>query len=353
MKKQIICIGSVILLALASCTGGGKENAGGPDADSLLAAVRGIFQPLPEVAVNPDNPVTPEKVALGKHLYYDNRLSRNQTQSCNTCHDLATFGVDLKPTSPGDDGQNGTRNSPTTLNAALHFLQFWDGRMKDVEEQVRGPVMDPDEMNMISEGEVMARLGKVEGYRKLFAAAFPGQPQPLTFENMSKAIGAFERILITPGKFDRFLAGDANALDQGELKGLKTYMESGCAACHMGPLLGGNMFQKYPVFGTHAEWTGSTTDDKGRMEETKSEGDKYMFKVPSLRNVAETYPYFHDGSVPDLKKAVIVMAKAELNREITSAQVTDLVIFLKALTGTVPEDAKVKPDALSMENPKE
>lgn len=347
MSKYVICIGSALLMVLASCTGSGKQSASGPDADSLLATVRGIFQPLPELAVNPDNPVTPEKVTLGRHLYYDNRLSRNQTQSCNTCHDLATFGVDLKPTSPGDNGRNGTRNSPTTLNAALHFLQFWDGRMRDVEEQVRGPVMEPDEMNMVSEGEVMARLGKAEGYRKLFAAAFPGQLQPLTFDNMSKAIGAFERTLITPGKFDLFLAGDVNAMDPNELRGLKTFVDNGCTACHMGPLLGGNMFQKYPVFGTHAEWTGSTTDDKGRMEETKSEGDRYMFKVPSLRNVAETPPYYHDGSVPDMAKAVIVMAKAELNRELTASQVTDLVIFLKALTGTVPEDAMVKPAVLN------
>lgn len=309
-------------------------------ADSLLLLAKNIFQPLPAEAVNPDNPFTPEKVALGKALYYENRLSMNNTQSCNTCHNLVTFGVDNKPTSPGDNGEPGTRNSPTTLNSALHFLQFWDGRMKDVEEQAGGPVMNPAEMNMPGEKEVMARLSKDENYKKMFAAAFPEAKDAMTFESMRKAIGAFERTLLTPSNFDKFLQGDNKVLTAQELKGLETFMGTGCTACHNGPLIGGNMFQKYPLFGTHKDYTGSTVDDIGRMQATKSEADKYMFKVPSLRNVNETWPYLHDGSVRELEKTVSLMAKAELNKELTAEQAGDIVAFLKALTGEVPAGAK-------------
>jgi cytochrome c peroxidase len=336
-----------MLVWLISCQGTTeKQTTAGPDPDSVLMMAKPFFQPLPTLAENPQNPVTAEKSALGKQLYYDTRLSMHNTQSCNTCHNLATFGVDNKPTSPGDNGKNGDRNSPTTLNAALHFVQFWDGRMKDVEEQAGGPVMNPAEMSMPNEREVMSRLEKSEGYKKIFAAAFPDQKNPVTFENMRKAIGAFERTLITPGKFDKFLQGEKTALDTAELAGLKTFMQTGCTACHSGPLLGGMMFQKYPVFGTHKDYTGSTSDDLGRMKETKNEADKYMFKVPSLRNIAETWPYYHDGSVKELDKSIVIMAKAELNRDLTPLEVTHLVAFMKALTGEVPADAKQPPVAL-------
>ena len=272
-----------------------------------------------------------------------NRLSKNNTESCNTCHNIATFGVDNKPTSPGDNGKLGTRNSPTTFNAALHFLQFWDGRMKDVEEQAGGPVMNPAEMSMPNEKEVIARLTKNERYKKMFEAAFPNEKPAVTFTNMRKAIAAFERTLLTPGKFDVFLGGDLTALNETELKGLKTFIETGCNACHIGPLLGGNMFQKYPLFGTHKDLTGSTVDDLGRMQFTKNEADKYMFKVPTLRNIAETWPYLHDGSVKDLDKMVPLMAKAQLNKELTTEQISDITTFLKALTGEVSAEAKQVP----------
>ncbi|HNY02172.1 MAG TPA: cytochrome c peroxidase [Bacteroidales bacterium] len=344
MKKSLLFNTIGMFLLLASCTGTGpKETANVPSADSLLAQAKTYFQPLPGEAVNPENPITPEKVALGKQLYCDNRLSMHNTESCNTCHNLSTYGVDLKATSPGDNGKNGNRNSPSSFNAALHFVQFWDGRMKDVEEQAGGPVMNPAEMSMPNEKEVMSKLSRVEGYKKMFAAAYPDQKNPVTFENMRKAIAAFERKLITPGKFDKFLAGDTRALDTAELRGLKTYMETGCTTCHTGSLLGGGMFQKYPLFGNHKDYTGSATDDPGRMQATKNEADKYMFKVPSLRNIAETHPYFHDGSVTELGKAVIIMAKAQLNKDLTPDQVNDLVAFLKALTGEVPADAKELP----------
>ncbi|MBK6344377.1 MAG: c-type cytochrome [Bacteroidales bacterium] len=342
MRKIILFSAMALLIAALACQNkkATQDDTLGKKADSLMGVAKNIFQPLPAEALNPDNPVTPEKVALGKALYYDNRLSMNNTQSCNTCHNLATFGVDNKPTSPGDNGEPGTRNSPTTLNAALHFLQFWDGRMKDVEEQAGGPVMNPVEMNMPSEKEVMARLSKDDNYKKMFAAAFPEAKDPMNFESMRKAIAAFERTLLTTSRFDKFLQGDNKALTGQELAGLETFMGTGCNACHMGPLMGGNMFQKYPLFGTHLELTGSKVDDTGKMQATKNEADKYMFKVPSLRNVAETWPYLHDGSVKELDKTVVLMARAELNKELTPEQAADITAFLKSLTGEVPAAAK-------------
>ena len=344
MKKLFILTVAVIMVVTISCKNKqNKEQASGIKADSVLLLAKNVFQPLPNKAANPDNAVTPEKVLLGKTLYYDNRLSMHNTQSCNTCHNLATFGVDNKSTSPGDNGKLGTRNSPTSLNSALHFVQFWDGRMKDVEEQAGGPVMNPAEMGMPNEKIVMARLTENEGYKKMFEAAFPGAKQAVSFENMRKAIAAFERTLITPGKFDKFLEGDLTAMNEQELKGCKTFVETGCTTCHMGPLMGGNMFQKYPLFGTHKDLTGSTVDDLGKMQATKSEADKYFFKVPSLRNVAETWPYLHDGSVKELDKTIQIMAKGQLNKELTPEQNGDISAFLKSLTGEIPADAKQVP----------
>lgn len=343
MKKLIFFTLMVLLITAFACTNKKQVSQDSPTkkADSIMTLAKNVFKPLPAEALNPDNPLTPEKIALGKALYYDNRLSMKETQSCNTCHDLATYGVDNKATSPGDEGEVGVRNSPTTLNSALHFLQFWDGRMKDVEEQAGGPVMNPAEMNMPSEKVVMTRLSKDENYKKMFAAAFPEAKNPMNFESMRNAIGAFERTLLTPSRFDKFLEGDNTALSAQELTGLETFMSTGCTACHNGPLLGGNMFQKYPLFGTHKEYTGSTVDDLGRMDATKNEADKYLFKVPSLRNIAETWPYLHDGSVRELDKTVHIMAKAELNKELTPEQTNDIVAFLKSLTGEVPASAKL------------
>jgi cytochrome c peroxidase len=344
MKNLIItAILAIIVFAFACNSKQGKDQTTAVNADSVLLLAKNLFQPLPNEAANPDNAITPEKVLLGKTLYYDNRLSLNNTESCNTCHNLATFGVDNKSTSPGDNGKLGTRNSPTVLNAALHFVQFWDGRMKDVEEQAGGPVMNPAEMGMPDEKLVMSRLGDNEGYKKMFEAAFPGDKQPVSFTNMRNAIAAFERTLLTPGKFDKFLGGDLTALNEQELRGCKAFIETGCTACHMGPLLGGNMFQKYPLFGTHVELTGSTVDDLGKMAATKTEADKYFFKVPSLRNIAETWPYLHDGSVKELDKTVQIMAKGQLSKELSPEQISDIAAFMTALTGEVPAEAKVVP----------
>jgi cytochrome c peroxidase len=307
-----------------------------PVVSDLMKQAQVMFGTLPEVAESELNQVTAEKVVLGQMLYFDKRLSKGETQSCNTCHNLATFGVDNLPTSPGDDGTLGTRNSPTTLNAAFHASQFWDGREPDVEAQAGGPVLNPVEMGMPSEAFTVERLSGIEEYKDLFAKAFPEDETPITYENMKKAIGAFERKLVTPSKFDTYLAGDETALTEQEKKGLDTYIKVGCTTCHMGNVLGGTMIQKFGIFADYWTLTGSEVIDEGLYAETKKETDKYMFKTPGLRNIAKTEPYFHDGSVSDLGQSVKIMAKAELNKDLTEEEVNDIVAFLNTLTGEVP-----------------
>lgn len=306
----------------------------------LQERAKTLFGELPELVDNPENPITEEKVILGKQLYFDVRLSKDNTQSCNTCHNLNTFGVDNLPTSPGNDGKNGTRNSPTVLNAALHASQFWDGRNKDVEEQAGGPILNPIEMAMPSEEFVVERLSGIEEYTELFAKAFPEEEKPITYKNLQKAIGAFERKLITPSKFDDYLAGNDEALNEQEKRGLETFMTTGCITCHSGNALGGQLIQKFGLFGNYWEYTKSDRIDDGKFEVTQNEADKYFFKSPSLRNVEKTYPYFHDGSVNDLDESVKIMAKLQLNKELTDEETNDIVAFLKTLTGDVPQEFK-------------
>jgi cytochrome c peroxidase len=305
---------------------------------------RGMFKPLrADADINPDNPVTKEKVKLGHVLYYDKRLSFGGTQSCNTCHDLSTFGVDNLPTSPGDKGESGDRNSPTVLNAALHTSQFWDGRAKNVEEQAGMPITNPIEMAIPNEDFLIKRLKDIELYQKLFAAAYPDDKSPITYKNLEKAIGAFERTLLTPSKWDSYLGGQSWALSLEEKKGLQTFINVGCTSCHGGELLGGNMFQKFGVHHDYWEYTKSEKVDKGRFEVTGQDADMYVFKVPSLRNVTKTAPYFHDGSVADLSEAVRIIAKVNLNKDLTDEQVKSIVTFLDALTGEVPVEAAQEP----------
>ena len=289
---------------------------------------KSAFAPLPDTAPSAENPITAEKVALGKKLYLDTRLSKDETISCNSCHNLKTFGVDNEPTSPGHKGQRGGRNSPSSFNAALHASQFWDGRAATVEKQALGPILNPGEMAMPSEAVVIERLKKDKNYPKEFAAAFPGEKDPMSYANVGNAIGAFERTLITPSRFDQFLKGDDNALTPEEQKGAQAFVLTGCIACHNGATLGGMMFQKLGLVKPYP------TKDMGRFEVTKNEVDKMMFKVPSLRNVAKTGPYFHDGSVKTLEEAVSQMAEYQLGKKLTPEQVTEIVTFLNSLTAT-------------------
>ena len=289
------------------------------------------FQPLPADAANPANPSTDDKVALGRMLYFEKRLSKSQNVSCNSCHGLDTFGVDGKKTSSGHKGQLGGRNSPSVYNAALHFVQFWDGRAADVEEQAKGPVLNPGEMAMPNAKGVETVLASMPEYDQAFRKAFPDDKKPLSFDNMAKAIAAFERKLLTPGRWDRFLGGEAGALTEAEKVGFNKFMDTGCMACHMGPALGGSMYQKA---GLVIPWPNQT--DEGRAGVTKKPEDKLFFKVPSLRNIAKTAPYFHDGSTATLLEAVKLMAKHQLGKELNDEDAASIATFLGALTGEPP-----------------
>lgn len=352
-KKSCFLILTGTLLFFSAC---GKKTAESADADAtqhsqydeaLKNKKLAYFQSLPDKAPNPDNPTSAAKVKLGHILYYDVRLSKNNTISCNSCHNLSKYGVDNLPFSPGDDGTLGGRNSPTTLNAALHTQQFWDGRAKDVEEQAGMPILNPVEMAIPSQDFLVKRLAEIPMYQDLFKQAFPGEASPLTYKNLQNAIAAFERELLTPSRFDQYLKGDSRALTIQEKKGMLSFINIGCINCHTGALIGGNQFQKFGAYVPYWELTGSKNIDKGLFDITKNEMDMYIFKVPSLRNVAETGPYFHDGSVKDLEQAVRIMGKAQLKYEMSDAEAQNIVAFLKSLSGEVPAFAKEVPKELA------
>jgi cytochrome c peroxidase len=297
-----------------------------------------VSNALPANMESGHNPSTAAKVKLGRMLYYEPRLSLANDVSCNSCHDLASYGVDGKPTSSGHKRQLGGRNSPTVYNAAGHLAQFWDGRASDVEEQAKGPVLNPVEMAMPSRAEVEWRLERIPGYVAAFKEAFPDEAKPVTFNNMALAIGAFERGLVTPSRWDRFVKGGGGLTPQ-ELNGNKLFMSSGCASCHNGPYLGGASFQKVGVMNV---WPSQT--DAGRIAVTHLDKDKMVFKVPSLRNIEKTGPYFHDGKTGKLEDAVRMMGKYQLNLQLSDTQVSDIVAFLKTLTGEIPKAYIEKPE---------
>jgi len=296
------------------------------------------FAPLPVEFESNSNPSTPAKIELGRMLYYDARLSLDGSVSCNSCHRLSRYGVDGEPTSDGVGGQHGTRNSPTVYNAAGQFVQFWDGRAADVEGQAKGPLLNPVEMAMKSPQAVEARLNSIPGYVAAFERAFPGEANPVTFDNMAKAIGAFERRLVTPSRWDAFLKGDRAALTPEEKQGFKTFAASGCGACHAGALVGGESHQRLGLAKDYPD-----ASDKGRYEVTKRASDMFVFKVPTLRNVAETGPYFHDGKVPTLDRAVAEMGEYQLGESLNPGEVRAIVSWLKSLTGNLPREYIAEP----------
>jgi cytochrome c peroxidase len=236
-------------------------------------------------------------------------------------------GVDNERTSPGAFGKRGGRNSPTVLNAGFHFSQFWDGRAATLEDQAKGPILNPIEMSMPNEAEVLQRLRKDKDYQAMFAKAFPADPEKLSYDNVARAIAAFERTLITRDRLDDFLKGDDRALSAVELTGLNSFVEIGCTTCHNGPLVGAATFQKAGLI--HAY---ENTTDLGRFDVTKDESDKFKFKVPALRNVALTGPYFHDGAVERLDEVVKKMAWMQLGRELNEDEIKSITAFLQALS---------------------
>lgn len=297
--------------------------------DSFLV----MFKPLPAEASTPDNECSEAKTDLGRMLYYDKRFSKNQDISCNSCHMLDKYGTDNAAFSSGHKGQKGGRSAPTVYNAALHIAQFWDGRAPTVEEQAKGPVLNPIEMAMPDKDHVIKVIKSIPGYADAFKKAFPGEADPITYDNFGKAVGAFERKLLTPARWDTFLKGDKDALTAVEKKGFEAFVSAGCVTCHNGAAVGGHMYQK---LGLAKAWPG--LKDNGRFEATKLEQDKHFFKVPSLRNITETGPYLHDGSVTKLPDMVKKMAEHQLGKTITNEECASIVAFLKALKGDLPTD---------------
>ncbi|NOQ64263.1 MAG: c-type cytochrome [Methyloprofundus sp.] len=302
-------------------------------------SVASAWDALPTKAPAPaNNPTTAEKVELGRILYHDPRLSSTGTVSCASCHNTMLGGEDNRPNSMGVHGQTGGRSAPTVWNAAFNEVQFWDGRAASLEAQAAGPVTNPIEMGMKSWDDVVARLEKIEGYPALFNAAFGNDA--ISEDKATKAIAAYERTLITPNSpYDKYAKGDKKALTAQQIRGLNKAVEIGCVNCHSGPAFNGpGTFQKFPVIdNAYLEKQYSLSADKGLYEVTGKSGDENKFKVPTLRNVALTAPYFHNGSVSSLEKAVKIMAKVQLGKKLSKADTEDIVAFLNALTGEFPK----------------
>lgn len=305
---------------------------------------------FPQVPVPADNPMTPAKIALGKQIYFDPRMSLSGTVSCDTCHNVASNGTDNLPLSFGVFGRvDVPRNTPTVFNAAFNTVQFWDGRAASLEEQAKGPIQNPVEMGMPSGDAVVARLKKIPGYQKEFAQVFGGN-DPITFDHVAAAIATFERTLITPDSpYDQYMKGNKKALDPSAVAGMKLAGSLGCEACHAGVMfdnggtaMGTGAYQKFPAQpdnATCAKYVAQyhLSGDEGRFNVTHNPADKQMFKVPTWRNVALTAPYFNYGTVGSLPEAVRVMAACQLNTTLSDKDVHDIVAFLNSLTGKFPK----------------
>jgi len=304
--------------------------------DDVMENAQKKFKPIPTAtpAIQGKN-FTPEKIVLGKMLYFEPRLSSSALISCNTCHNVGMGGADFQETSVGHHWQKGPRNAPTVLNSVFNIAQFWDGRAEDLKQQAKGPVQASVEMNNTPE-MAMKAIKSMPEYAVLFRKAFPEQSDPVTFDNMAEAIEAFEATLLTPrSSFDQFLEGRQDALTTAQKEGLKIFMDKGCVNCHGGINMGG---EAYFPFGL-VERPGSEiiAGDTGRYKITKLKSDEYVFKAPSLRNIELTTPYFHSGKVWSLKEAVRIMGSAQLGDALTDAEVDNIIGFLKTATGIQPK----------------
>jgi cytochrome c peroxidase len=345
MRRTTAVLGMGVL-ALVSC---GKEpERHRKKVSELTAAVAGVevdpaktamFAPLPESFESKTNPATDDRTALGKLLFHDPRLSKDRALSCNSCHELGHYGTDARDFSPTSKGRKEERNTPTVYDAAGQFAQFWDGRSETVEDAVKTHLLDPAGMAMLDDEQVVAAVKKVPEYSAWFKKAFPDDAEPITFDNVAKAIGAFERKLVTPSKWDRFLGGDKGALTDDEKKGFLKFVEVGCPTCHVGPLVGGTMYQK---LGKEKPWP--NLEDKGRSRVTKAASDDMMYKVAQLRNIEHTAPYFHDATGKTLEGSVKTMALHQLNKELSDDDTKSIVLWLKTLSGSIPANAAQKPD---------
>jgi len=329
MKTSVLAL--AIFVAIASAPASADDQSLREKAAS--AGLKALPTTMPQPA---NNPITPEKITLGKMLFFDPRLSASGLISCNTCHNLGMGGDDNLPTSIGHGWQRGPRNAPTVFNAVFNVAQFWDGRAEDLKAQAKGPVQAGVEMANQPEF-VVETLSSMPEYVERFGESFPGEADPVTFDNMAKAIEAFEVTLVTPGApFDRFMEGDDAAMTPEQKDGLGLFVDRGCTACHTGVNVGG---QSYFPFGLIKRPGADILppNDKGRFKVTHSASDEYVFRAAPLRNTALTAPYFHSGQVWDLKQAVEVMGAAQLGAEIDEAEAGKIVAFLYSLTGEMPK----------------
>ena len=312
------------------------------DAQLLLDAQH-VFKPLPKDAATAEFPITPERVELGRKLFFDPRISADGTVSCSRCHQAALYGTDGLPKARGAFDRLNDRRAPTVFNAALQFKAHWRGDRENVEDQASRAPTGQASFGNPDNASTVTKVKAIPGYTELFRKAFPAEPDPVTIGNWGKAIGAYERTLLTPSRFDEYLAGNAEALSEPELRGLRMFMDTGCSSCHNGVVVGGGMFRKFGVVEDYWKETGSKEVDKGRFDVTNNPGDMYVFKVPGLRNVDMTPPYLHDGSVRTLPEAVRIMAKVQLAKTLSDQQTNEIVAFLGSLTGKVPQNFATAP----------
>jgi cytochrome c peroxidase len=331
--EGVIVIGVIsisFLIGISLSSNGDKD---------MLTEARQVFSPLPKLLVSDKNSITPEKVKVGKMLFYETRISVDGTVSCARCHPIGLYAADGLKKSIGNNCKINLRNAPTVLNAAGQISEHWIGNRTDVEDQAKQSVTGPLTFGMPSYESVEKILKENKGYAILFKEAFPADKDPVNIDNFAKAVGAFERTLVTPSPFDDFLNGSIDALTVHQKQGLKTFMELGCSGCHSGTFVGGQAYRKFGIAEPYWKYTKSEPIDEGRYGVTKQESDKYVFKVPMLRNVEKTAPYFHDGSVSQLKEAIWIMGKVQFGRDLTKQQLEDIQVFLQSLTGQIPEDA--------------
>jgi cytochrome c peroxidase len=311
--------------------------------DSFLAKASQFFKPLPKDMATTEFPITQELADLGRSLFFDPRLSLEGTVSCARCHQPSLYGTDALPKSVGVENRLNPRNAPTILNAALQFAAHWYGDRSSVEDQAAKSFLGKASFGNPDFASVEAKIKAIPSYEGMFAKAFPGEKDPVNQRNCGKAIGAYERTLVTPSPFDSYLKGDMTALSAAAKAGLAEFLDAGCASCHGGTGLGGRNFQKFGIRGDYWEATGGIEVDKGRYNVTNDAADIFVFKVPGLRNVSMTPPYFHDGSIATLSQAIRLMADLQSGRKLTDQQVDSMVQFLEALTGKLPANYAVSP----------
>jgi cytochrome c peroxidase len=340
MKRGIVSMMALLAMALFVQL---SEKLNAEDDTALLKQAQALFKPLPQALGAVDEPISSARVTLGRMLFFDPRWTLEGNVSCATCHQPALYGTDALTKAIGVQHRRHRRNAPTVLNAGLNFIQHWNGDRKDLEDQVEQALIGALSSGHSNPATVVARIEAIGGYAPLFRRAFPDEVKPITSASIGKAISAYERTLLTPAPFDSYLRGSTEAISPIARSGLRRFIEVGCASCHNGAGIGGQMFQKFGVREDYWKATGSSEVDKGRFDFTKDQGHLYLFKVPSLRNVAMTPPYFHDGSVPTLDEAVKVMGRVQLGVPLTDTEVAEIVALLGTLTGPLTANFATAP----------